>query len=173
MKSLILLTLLAICFSSPFKKETKNLKVTPLDITNWISSFLTGFQFNNFVTPSPNCGIDITNIVNFTSISINTYASSQWYYGTLNFTSGLANLSNFTRDCDQPMNETAIQFGLYQQQFANLTDFLTKLTLNMMGNVFTIKSLSTQILNEYMTTRNMTKIFGLAGQLTLTVFQMN
>ena len=42
-----------------------------------------------------------------------------------------------------------------------------------MGNVFTLKSLSTQIMNEYLTNRNMTKIFGLIGQLTYTALSIN
>lgn len=42
-----------------------------------------------------------------------------------------------------------------------------------MGNVFTLKSLSTQIMNEYLTNRNMTKIFGLIGQVTYTALSIN
>lgn len=42
-----------------------------------------------------------------------------------------------------------------------------------MGNVFTLKSLSTQIMNEYLTNRNMTKIFGMIGQLTYTALSIN
>jgi hypothetical protein len=42
-----------------------------------------------------------------------------------------------------------------------------------MGNVFTLKSISTQIMNEYLTNRDMTKIFGLIGQMTYTAFNIN
>lgn len=141
MKSILLISsLLFACLAS---SRPSNLKVSPVDVTNWAAAFLQGFQFSSIVPSNINCTNDIGSIVNYTTSAINQYYSANWYAGTLNLTSGLAWTSNMTRDCSLQLNQTSIAFGTYVAQFANFTDFVSKLTLNMMGNVFTIRSLST------------------------------
>jgi len=42
-----------------------------------------------------------------------------------------------------------------------------------MGNVFTLKTLGNQMMNEYLHNRNMTKIFGQLGKFVITCLQMD
>lgn len=71
------------------------------------------------------------------------------------------------------MDNITFSLSEYKAQFSNLTDFISKLSLNMMGNVFTLKTLGNSIMNEYLHNRNMTIIFDLLGKFTITCFQMD
>ena len=57
------------------------------------------------------------------------------------------------------MDNITSSFGAYKIQFKDFNDFISKLSLNIMGNVFTLKTLGNQIMNEYLNNWNMTVIF--------------
>jgi len=75
--------------------------------------------------------------------------------------------------CEGPMDNITYALSNYKAQFGNFTDFISKLSLNIMGNVFTLKTLGNSIMNEYLHNRNMTIIFDLLGKFTITCLKMD
>jgi len=99
--------------------------------------------------------------------------SGQYYNGSLNLTQGLSYMSSIMRTCEGPTDNITAGITVYKAQFSNFTDFITKLSLNMMGNVFTLKTLGSSIMNEYLHNRNLTTIFDLLGKFTITCLKMD
>jgi hypothetical protein len=147
--------------------------VTPTEVEEWISAFAHGAKIDQYSNTSAECTHQLNLVMTQTSIAVNQFSAGNTYVGLLNLTTGLGMTSNLTRQCVTTVDELGAAVGSYVNSFDDFSDFVTKIGLNCVGNLYTIKQLGEKIFAEYILDRNMTAIMGYAGQMAYTVFHVS
>ncbi len=130
-------------------------------------------KINEYANSSAECTTQLEAIFSQASIAINQFNQHNTYVGLLNLTTALGEFSPLSRKCITTVDELGAAFGSYVAQFTSFSDFWTKISLNAVGNLYTIKTLGREIVGEYLLNRNMTLISNYAGQLVYTVFHLS
>ena len=109
-----LLAILCVLALANCMKISSQVGVTPQNIENWISAFMEGFGFSNYVTPAPNCSTGLVGVLDQTAAAVNLYMSKQYYNGSLNLTTGLGQFSSIMRTCEGPMDNITAGISVYK-----------------------------------------------------------
>lgn len=165
MKLIIALALLLVATNAKplFTMPTVELKVTPAQVQEWIIAFMKGMKIDDITTASGDCKVEIDRVFTQTAVALNAFSNGEIYIGLLNLTTAFGYFSPLTRTCATTIDEISAALADYQKQFANFDDFVSKVSLNVMGNIQPLRNLGMQIIGEYVGNKNMTKIFNLSG----------
>ena len=163
---LVIVLLLAFTSAKPLISMPKvTLSVTPQEIQQWVQAFFEGMQIDDITNASAECQVEVDKIFSQTAVAVNAFQKGEWYIGLMNLTTAFGYFSPMTRACASTIDEISKSLAKYEKQFENWDDFVSKVSLNIMGNIQPLKMIGGQIIAEYLGNRNMSQIFFYSGQM--------
>lgn len=173
MKLFIVLSLCFIMWNASAKSSfhtVDEVSVTPLDVKDWLVAFLDGFDIEKYANSTAKCKKEGGVLYDFAAAGVENYLKKNYFIGSLNISDALGELSPLSRTCYDTTEQLAKNFDEYIHSFSGLSDFFTKISLNVMTNIKPIKSKATQILTEYLVGGNYTHMAFLSGQIASLTF---